>query len=111
MGLNNLPPSHLSTSQRAGAAAHSAALNKRRKYQHHFDNYNFVAFAVETFGPWCQEAKDLVLAVGRWLITSTGDHRCTSYLRQRLGIAIQLGNAASVLGSFPKTSSMEEIFL
>ncbi|PSN43096.1 hypothetical protein C0J52_23607, partial [Blattella germanica] len=71
----------LITSLRAGAAAHSAALNKRRKYQHLLDNYNFVAFAVETFGPWCQEAKDLVSALGRRALETSNVqlkfHPCT----------------------------------
>ncbi|PSN42836.1 hypothetical protein C0J52_14390, partial [Blattella germanica] len=44
------------------------------------------AFAVETFGPWCKDAKDLVSDLGHRLLSITGDPRCVNFLRQRIGI-------------------------
>ena len=34
----------------------------------------------------------------------------TSYLTQRISLAIQRGNAASILGAIPQTRGLEEIF-
>ncbi|KAJ4446830.1 hypothetical protein ANN_13528 [Periplaneta americana] len=61
--------------------------------------------AIETFGPWCRDAKDLLTQIGTRLLSRTGDPRCINFLRQRIGIAVQRGNAASILGSFPNSIS------
>ncbi|KAJ4449385.1 hypothetical protein ANN_00784 [Periplaneta americana] len=99
------------TTTRAASAAELAVKKKVNKYAHLLDNYNFVLFAVETFGPWNHDAKVLVSQIGKILISITGDRRCTTYLRQRLSIAIQRGNAMSVLGTLPESSPLDEFFL
>ncbi|KAJ4436666.1 hypothetical protein ANN_16797 [Periplaneta americana] len=110
--VDTLAPSHLpNTSRRAASAAELAVKKKVNKYAHLLDNYIFVPFAVETFGPWSHDAKVLVSQIGQILISITGDRRCTTYLRQRLSIAIQLGNAMSVLGTLPESSPLDELFL
>ncbi|KAJ4447838.1 hypothetical protein ANN_09846 [Periplaneta americana] len=110
--VDTLAPYHLlSTSKIASSAAESAVHNERHKYVHLVDNYIFIVFAVQTLGSWCKEAKDLVSEIGRSLVTVTGDPHCTNYLRQRIGIAIQRGNAASILGTFPDANSLDKIFL
>ncbi|KAJ4434128.1 hypothetical protein ANN_16448 [Periplaneta americana] len=106
------PPSHLpNTSRRAASAAELAVKKKVNKYAHLLDNYIFVPFAVETFGPCSHDAKVLVSQIGQILISITGDRRCTTYLRQRLSIAIQRGNAMSVLGTLPESSPLDELFV
>ncbi|KAJ4428046.1 hypothetical protein ANN_24060 [Periplaneta americana] len=95
----------------AASAAELAVKKKVNKYAHLLDNYIFVPFAVETFGPWSHDAKVLVSQIGQILISITGDRRCTTYLRQRLSIAIQRGNAMSVLGTLPESSPLDELFL
>lgn len=75
-------------------------------YRHYF----FVDFAVETYGPWCSEAKNLIKSVGHQLQSLNHDPRSTSYLYQRIGIIIQKGNAASIMGTFPSSASLDEIF-
>ncbi|KAJ4431563.1 hypothetical protein ANN_20162, partial [Periplaneta americana] len=35
---------------------------------------------------------------------------CTAFLRQRISVVIQRGNAISVMGTFPESKSLEEIF-
>ena len=108
---DTLATSHLpKTSKLAGSAAESAVCLKRNKYRHISDNYIFIAFAVETMGAWCQEAISLINDIGAKLKISTGDIRSTEFLRQRIGIAIQRGNAASVMGTFNNSSSLDEIF-
>lgn len=109
--VDTVAPSHIASTQKiAGAAAESAVQIKKRKYSHISNNYFFVAFAVETFGTWCADAKDLINRIGRLLQDLTNDSRATNFLRQRIGIAIQRGNAISVMGTFPPASNFDEIF-
>ncbi|KAJ4426737.1 hypothetical protein ANN_26536 [Periplaneta americana] len=90
--VDTLALSHLKSSVNyAGSAAESAYHAKRRKCEHLTSNYIFVAFAVETFGPWCRDAKDLLTQIGTRLLSRTGDPRCINFLRQRIGIAVQRG--------------------
>ncbi|KAJ4430182.1 hypothetical protein ANN_22392 [Periplaneta americana] len=91
-------------------SAASAVTIKRNKYLDLLDRYNFVVFAVESMGPWCSEAKLLTSDIGKYLSALNGDSRSTAFLRQRISIAIQRGNAISVMGTFPESKSLEEIF-
>ncbi|KAJ4437000.1 hypothetical protein ANN_17132 [Periplaneta americana] len=98
------------TSKLAGSAAASAVTIKRNKYLDLLDRYNFVVFAVESMGPRCSEAKLLTSDIGKYLSALNGDSRSTAFLRQRISIAIQRGNAISVMETFPESKSLEEIF-
>ena len=84
----------------ASAAAEDACSVKRIKYACLEQPYYFVPVAVETLGSWSRAAKDFVAELGRKLGEGTGDSRSRSFLVQRLAIAIQRGNAASVMGTF-----------
>ncbi|KAJ4443841.1 hypothetical protein ANN_05628 [Periplaneta americana] len=109
--VDTLAPSHLPNTSRCTASAAELAVKKKvNKYAHLLDNYIFVTFDVETFGPWSRDAKVLVSQIGQILISITGDRRCTTYLRQRLSIAIQRGNAMSVLDTLPESSPLDELF-
>jgi len=55
--------------------------------------------AVETLGALGAGAVALFLVLGRRITESTGERRATDYLLQRLSVAIQPGNTASVLGT------------
>ncbi|KAJ4446533.1 hypothetical protein ANN_13229 [Periplaneta americana] len=110
--VDTLAQSHFpNTSRRAASAAELAVKKKVNKYAHLLDNYIFIPFAVETIGPWSHDAKVLVSQIGQILISITGDRRCTTYLCQRLSIAIQRGNAMSNLGSLSESSPLDEFFL
>src|SRR5580693_2904633 len=85
---------HATWSQAGSAANHSSTL-KRQKYHALDQSHIFIPVAVETFGPWGDEALAFVKEVGRRLSLATGDPRETNFLFQRLGVAIQIGNAAS----------------
>lgn len=74
-------------------------------------NYHFVPFAVETMGPWCKEAKTFFNELAKQITMKTHEPRAKSFLQQRISIAIQKGNAASVMGTFRESEKMEEIFL
>ncbi|KAL3613036.1 hypothetical protein CASFOL_043125 [Castilleja foliolosa] len=98
--VNTTAACHLSRTTRvAGAAAESAALRKHTKYKE-LGSYTFVPVAFETLGPWGAEAKKFVKEIGCRLRESGGDPRSGSFLAQRLSLAVQRGNAASILGSF-----------
>ena len=108
---DTLAASHLpSTSKTSGAAAHSAQLSKHRKYSQLPDAYILCPFAVETLGPFGQDAIALVDELGRRIHRSTGEPRSRSFLVQRLSIAIQRGNSAAVLGTIPPSSKFDEIY-
>lgn len=109
--VDTLCQSHVTkTSATAGAAAEEACRKKHAKYESLKANYIFIGLAFETLGPWCQEAKDFFRFVGAGLEEESGDRRSTSYLYQRISIAIQRGNCASILGTLPESVELEEIF-
>ena len=93
--------SHLqSSSSQAGSAAATAELTKRQKYADIINSVEFVPVAIETSGVWGKEAWDLVADVGRRIATVTHEPRSTTFLRQRLSVAVQRGNACCILGTF-----------
>ena len=55
--------------------------------------------AIETLGAWGPAAQEICGDIGGRIARVTGDLRSTSFLKQRLDIAIQRGNAAAVLGT------------
>jgi len=95
---DTLAPSHINqTSARAGAAADTTETNKRAKYASFAEQYEVIPVAVETMGLWGEQAFQFVQALGVRIAITTGDPRSAGFLRQRIAIAIQRGNAAAVL--------------
>lgn len=93
-----------------GMASERAVIRKHSKYTDIKRNYHFVAFAVETFGPWSKEAINLLDRIGACMIRLTGEPKARHYLFQRISLAIQRGNAISVNASIPKNHVLEEVF-
>ena len=89
---------HRSISEPGNAAAHAEAL-KTSKYAQLGSSYQFIPIAVETLGPFGPQTQDFFRNLGQRLRAATGDHRSFEFLIQRISIAIQRGNALSVLGS------------
>ncbi|CAH2241279.1 jg3340 [Pararge aegeria aegeria] len=87
----------------------SAEQAKRRKYENLDSSFIFVPFGVETLGPWGPEARALFKELSKRVIESTGDPRAGSYLGQRISLAIQRGNATSILGTVPRSGGFEDI--
>jgi hypothetical protein len=83
----------------AGAAAAKAEKKKRDLYSQLPNQYLFCPFAVETLGTFGEEALQLVHELGGHIRAFSGDARETTWLIQRLSIAIQRGNAASILST------------
>ncbi|XP_063629995.1 uncharacterized protein LOC134801393 [Cydia splendana] len=106
--VDTLAPSHLhGTTKKAGAAAEAAESLKRRKYGGLDDNYKFIPFSVETLGPWGPGAQSLFTDLSKRLVEVSGDKRAGSFLAQRISVAIQRGNAASILGTMPQGPSLD----
>lgn len=99
------------TKENAGAAAELAVKRKHAKYTEiKSRGLQLTVFGVETMGVWCQEGKDQIFEIGRKLIKKTDDKKAKHYLFQKLSLAVQRGNAASVLSALPSGESLEEIF-
>ncbi len=97
--------SHLpGTCVTAGAAARTAETNKRVKYQNLIDTVEFVPVAAETMGSWGPEGYELIIELGRRIAEVKKEPLSGAYLKQRLSIAIQRGNAYCVLATCPQQS-------
>jgi hypothetical protein len=97
---DTLAQSHvLQSSLAAGSAASAAESNKRSKYEQLAVANTFVPIAIETLGAWGPEALAVSSELGTRISAKTGETRSTSFLRQRLAIAVQRGNAASIRGT------------
>ena len=108
---NTIARSHISQSASlAGSVCASAEANKKKKYSSLSASYIFVPIAVETLGPWGPEADSFVSELGHRLSAKTGDHRSGAFLRQKISVAIQRGNATCILGSFPRDARAAEDF-
>lgn len=98
------------TSNTSGAAAKIAAEKKVAKYSNLLDNFLFSPVAIETTGTWDSQALQFIKDIGNRMKSITGEDRSTTFLIQRISLAIQRGNALSILGATPKTRGLEEIF-
>jgi len=101
---NTFAASHVvDSSVAAGSAAAKAELKKVQKYRDITAGVDFVPVSIETSGVWGEEALSLVSEIGRRISDISHDPRSTGFLRQRISIAVQRGNACCVIGTFPST--------
>ncbi|KAH0813323.1 hypothetical protein GEV33_009468 [Tenebrio molitor] len=101
----------LKSSEVSGFAAEMACKRKHSKYSSIISsNYVFKGLAFETLGPWCKEAIDFINVIGNRLIAESGDSKSKKFLFERISLAIQRGNAASIRGTFPDSAILSEIF-
>jgi hypothetical protein len=91
---------HLITSAvSAGSAAAKAETSKRRKYVALTRQFLFEPIAIETTGVYGETTTRIVKEIGRRLVEATGEVRESFWFQQRLGLAIQRGNAFSILAA------------
>ena len=104
--------SHLeANSKEAGNAAHKAENKKSRHYANLATSGLFIMpVAVETLGSFAPMGLQFIKDLGKRIIEVNGDKRSTMHLVQRLSIAIQRGNAASITGTLPSASSLDEFY-
>jgi hypothetical protein len=100
---DTLADSYLShTSVNAAAAAELATTRKERKYTVLSATHTFIPIAFESLGPVGSRATRFLKELGRRLTVATDNPLETSYLFQRVSIALQRFNAICVMDSFGK---------
>lgn len=87
----------------AASAAEAAATRKEDKYIEISRVHLFFPLAFETMGPINLVGQDFISELGRRISSSTDDPRETSFLFQRLSVALQRFNAVSFTYSFDLT--------
>ena len=85
----------------SGAAAQSAEARKTTKYADICRGVDFVPVAVETTGAWGKEGWALVKELGRRIGVVKREPRSTDWLRQRISLGLQRGNAYCILATHP----------
>lgn len=104
-------PSYLNSSSRH--VGHVAKEAERKKIDHYSElahHFIFIPVATETSGVIGKLGMDLIRNIGSKITDATKEKRATSYFIQRISIAIQKGNVASILGTIPHTKDLAEIF-
>ena len=81
----------------AGHAAAKAEAAKRVKYGFMANSYRFEPIAIDTLGAYGPTTKNIIREIGKLITDKTGETRETQWLKQRLSIAVQRGNALSIL--------------
>ena len=84
---------------------------KAVKYTSLGDNHLFTPLAFETFGIWGKEAGKILSAIGGRIGDQPGDLHSVDYLRQRISVELQRGNATSVLETLRDQKCLEIFFI
>ena len=85
--------------------AAQAERKKIAKYSSLDSSYQFIPVAVETCDSFSPKTHELVSELGHRVRRATLEENSHQYLVQRITIAVQRGNAASVLGSLGSQNS------
>ena len=98
------------SSQQAGHLANQTEKKKINHYNDLADQFIFIPVATETSGVIGNIGLNFIKKIGSKIAEVTNEKRSTAYLIQRISIAIQKGNAASIMGTIPPSKNLEEIF-
>ena len=99
--IDTLAPSNLNHSvHHSGSAAEAAAQLQIKKYSALTTTHHFVPFAIETLGPMCKTAIDLIFEISLRSSERSGEPRKSAFLFQKLSIAVQRGNCAALHSTF-----------
>ena len=107
---DTLASSHLrQSSLAAGSGASNAETLKHTKYAELTSSGDFIfaPIAIETLCTWGPSALALTSEIGGRVASLTGYLRAPFFLRQRLALAVQKGNAAAVVGTHPLSDMSE----
>ena len=98
--MDTLAPSHQAlTAREPRAVAVDGESKKHSKYAHLESTHHFVLVVVETLGALGPEASSFLKEIARRIFFARGVERAHEFLLQRGAVAVQRGNAVSVLGS------------
>ena len=101
--------SHLqATATTAGAAADRAAQAKSTKYTDLTKTHVFYPISIETGGAWNNLAIELGQETGRRITAINDEPRETSFLFQRLSMALQKGNYLAYRNTFPESGTKSD---
>ena len=65
---------------------------------------------IETLGPWGPNGTKFITDLGNKIKAETKEPKSLCYLLQAISIAIQRGNAASVLGTVLPSKNLDEVY-
>ena len=82
----------------AGEVATLAEERKCAKYNGLPVTHSLTPVAIETSGVIGPKSLEFLKELGRRVRRQTGDERAASFLLQRISVAVQRGNAVSILG-------------
>ena len=109
---DSLAPSHVQqTANDPGKVASEAENRKIKHYEELQHDYHFTPICIETLGTWGHLGHALIKEIGKLIIDKTGEKRSTSYLFQVISMAVQRGNAISIIGTLKEEDALEEIYL
>ena len=112
--VDALAPSRLNQDSlcNPGITPTEAEKRKIEKYREFIDNgYIFQPVALEVQGSSGESSEIFITRLCKMLCLSHDDQRAGSFLKQRISMALQIGNAACVLGTVSDRDAFEEIFL
>ena len=111
--VNALAPSRLKQGSlcKPGTTPTEAEARKIEKYRELKDNgYFFQPVALEVQGSLGQSSEIFITRLCKMLCRSHNDQRVGSFLKQRISVALQIGNSACVLGTVSDRDAFEEIY-
>jgi len=89
----------------SASAAETAADRKTTKYSSLSGTHDFFPAALKTLVPMSVSAREFLAQIGRRLTDATTDPRETTFLFQRLSVAMQRFNAACLADTFTISES------
>ena len=88
-----------------------AEARKTEKYRELIDNgYIFQPVALEVQGSFGESSEIFITRLCEMLCCSHDDQRSASFLKQRISMALQIGNAACVVGTVSDRDAFEETY-
>ena len=94
-----------------GAVAKRGEQDKEARYRPLLDDYALIPFALETTGVWGAPASNLAKDIGSAITAASGEPRATSFLRQRISLELQRGNARVVMANLSGGAQLQELFM
>ena len=111
--VDALAPSRLNQGSlcNLGTTATETEARKIEKYCKLIDNgYIFQPVALEKPGSLGESSEIFITRLCKRLCRSHDDQRAGSFLKQRISMALQIGNAACVLGTVSDRDAFEKLF-
>ena len=109
--VDALAPSRINNNPSQFSAAAEAEARKTSKYTEITNRgYIFAPVAFEVQGGCGPETLRFIRSLGKRLADATQEPKSVVYLKQRISVALQVGNSASVLGILGASGGLDEVF-